>query len=554
MKKIKYILLLITMLLIGKPVYADHIYNVAMDIYLDEQGNAKIEEVWDVKADDGSEWYKQLYNMGNEKLENFSVLMDGKELTYKTWNINESMREKAGYFGINNVSEGIELCFGKYDLQRHKFTLKYTLTNFIFNTSDSQVLYQTLLPNATVDNFQVNVQSFYEFPDTLDVWGYGYKGYAYVSDGFIEMSNEESTSLNGDYVVLLAKFPVDTFKTVNSYPDYSKFDDVLDLAEEGSYEYDYDLDDDSSTGIFAGILSFLASFLVPIIIIIFAAKNGTEYGTKKIKFRNGKKLKDVQYFREIPFGKDLHKPYWIACQYGLVKNKTDFLGAILLRWLKDGNVENTTVKRGMFNKEERAIKFVNSGMLTGLEKELYDMMLLASVDGTLESNEFSKWCKKNYSKILKWFNRVIDDTTMKYVSEGYITEEKKTFGKHYYVESALEEDAKKVAGIKKFLNDFSQIKERETIEVQLWEEYLMYAQIFGIAKKVAKELKNLYPEVITDDAYEDVLFMHNIAYTGVSAASSARAAAQSYSSGGGGFSSGGGGGGSFGGGGSMGGR
>ena len=106
--------------------------------------------------------------------------------------------------------------------------------------------------------------------------------------------------------------------------------------------------------------------------------------------------------------------------------------------------------------------------------------------------------------------------------------------------------------MKNFLNDFSNIKEREAIEVKIWDEYLMYAQIFGIAKKVAKEFKKMYPDIIPEDYYEDIIFIHTISYDGVSAASAAKSEAvrraQSYSSGGGGFSSGGGGGGSFGGG------
>ena len=106
-----------------------------------------------------------------------------------------------------------------------------------------------------------------------------------------------------------------------------------------------------------------------------------------------------------------------------------------------------------------------------------------------------------------------------------------------------------MSGLKKFLNEFSNIHEREPIEVNLWEEYLMYAQIFGIAKKVAKEFKKLYPDIITDEYYNDVVFIHTISYNGVHAASVAKSRAESYSSGGGGFSSGGGGGGSFGGGG-----
>ena len=99
-----------------------------------------------VKADSGSEWYKTMYDMGNSELSNYIVYMDGKELTYdKTWDVDDSLREKSGYYGINNSYDGIELCFGKSDMKRHKFTLKYTLSNYVFNTDDSQVLYFTLI-------------------------------------------------------------------------------------------------------------------------------------------------------------------------------------------------------------------------------------------------------------------------------------------------------------------------------------------------------------------------------------------------------------------------
>ena len=111
-----------------------------------------------------------------------------------------------------------------------------------------------------------------------------------------------------------------------------------------------------------------------------------------------------------------------------------------------------------------------------------------------------------------------------------------------------------MAGLKKFLKEFSAIDTREPIEVNLWNEYLMYAQIFGLAKEVADQFKKLYPEVIQDMErygynYNDVYFIHHITTTGIQSASAARQRAESYSSGGGGFSSGGGGGGSFGGGG-----
>ena len=91
----------------------------------------------------------------------------------------------------------------------------------------------------------------------------------------------------------------------------------------------------------------------------------------------------------------------------------------------------------------------------------------------------------------------------------------------------------------------------------------MFAYLFGMADKVSKQLKNLYPEYIEQELERNnldlntLVLINNMTTRSVNAASAARSAArsaaQSYSSGGGGFSSGGGGGGSFGGGGSSGG-
>ena len=115
-----------------------------------------------------------------------------------------------------------------------------------------------------------------------------------------------------------------------------------------------------------------------------------------------------------------------------------------------------------------------------------------------------------------------------------------------------EQEALELAGLKRYLNEYTLIKEREAIEVQLFEEYLIFAQIMGIAKKVAKQFKDIYPEIIEQSnftSYDYIMFVHMSSHRGISAANTAKSRAESYSSGGGGFSSGGGGGGSFGGGG-----
>lgn len=54
--------------------------------------------------------------------------------------------------------------------------------------------------------------------------------------------------------------------------------------------------------------------------------------------------------------------------------------------------------------------------------------------------------------------------------------------------------------LKKYMEDFSMIQDKTVPELVLWEKYLVYATVFGIADKVLKQLKVVYPE-ITDAEY-----------------------------------------------------
>ncbi len=51
------------------------------------------------------------------------------------------------------------------------------------------------------------------------------------------------------------------------------------------------------------------------------------------------------------------------------------------------------------------------------------MLYEESRDGILENKEFEKWCKKSYSKILSWFDEIIEREKNKLVQEGLITVE-----------------------------------------------------------------------------------------------------------------------------------
>ena len=70
------------------------------------------------------------------------------------------------------------------------------------------------------------------------------------------------------------------------------------------------------------------------------------------------------------------------------------------------------------------------------------------------------------------------------------------------MDDIMYEDSRKLYGLKLYLEEFSKINTKEVMEVHLWDEYLMFAYLFGIADKVAKQLKDMYPEIIEQDINE----------------------------------------------------
>ena len=103
-------------------------------------------------------------------------------------------------------------------------------------------------------------------------------------------------------------------------------------------------------------------------------------------------------------------------------------------------------------------------------------------------------------------------------------------------------------GLKKYMEHFSLLNEREVLEIEIWERFLVYATAFGIADKVIEQLKIAYPnfEEITGTNYSMMYLMMNTDFNNSFSSAISSSVSSAYSSGsgaGGGFSGGGGGGG-----------
>ena len=355
--KFKYILVVISSFLLMNVVHANDIKSINMDIYVDNNGNAHIKETWVADLNSGTEGYKPYYNLGTSDIIDYTVKMNDIEFTtIPNWNVNATFDNKSYKAGLHKISNGYELCFGisKYGLNTYE--MDYTITNFVVGLNDADMVYWTLVPHNLSDKpetVRIKIYSDFEYENTIDVWGYGnYGGTAYVYDGYIEMNHFDGLDTQ-EYMTILVKFPKDTFNTTTKIN--KDFNYYYEMAEDGAEHYINNNTQDPKENIIIKIFKIIAAVIIcivvffpillpiflPLIMVLITIKKNHSYGSKKIKFNNKDtaNVKKAPYFRDIPCNKDIFEAYWVACQFKLVKNKNDFLGCMLLKWIKDKNIE-----------------------------------------------------------------------------------------------------------------------------------------------------------------------------------------------------------------------
>lgn len=107
------------------------------------------------------------------------------------------------------------------------------------------------------------------------------------------------------------------------------------------------------------------------------------------------------------------------------------------------------------------------------------------------------------------------------------------------------DESAKWKGLKKYMEDFSMLDKREIPEIVIWEKFLVYATAFGIADKVLKQLKVVYPSMNEEFnggtyAYMYLMMNTNFSSSFSNAITSSMSTAYSSATGsGGGFSGGG---------------
>lgn len=558
----KRLLSFLTVLLLLIPTAVDasgtRVNSIDINCQIDQNGTATFVEKWDMDVSEGTEGYKIFNGMSDQPLKLIGVTDDrGKTYTnIGSWNSDLSKEYKTNKCGLIRDDGHYELCFGLGDYGRRSYTMTYQIDHFVNQYEDQQGINYAFISDMALNVGDVTIRVSGITPyskDNAKIWAFGYSGSVNFDDGSVVL---QTHSLNSNKMQLLMGLESNSYTSPNKRHASEKFEDVVKDAKEGS-SYSKGMSKEAKIMLFI----FITFVIVMVISIIVAVIVFSDSG---VVFENGRTIKgkEVTPFREIPCDKDIFLFYYLAKKLDIIgddESRENLISGFILKWVRDGVVIIREKESGAIVKKKNYdmyldvdVKFENKQ-----ESALYKMFILASKDGVLQTKAFQKWCGKHYKKIDSWFTKVdniIEDSMNKNGYAKTATVYKRVLfwniprDRIVWTNKAYDQ-CLYVWGFNNFLKDEDNMKEKAAIEVKLWDEYLIFAAVLGIADRVEKQLKVAIPryeEMTTYNSFPIYYYTHTFAHNSMSAATAAASAGQggssSFSGGGGGFSGGGGGG------------
>ncbi len=486
-----------------------NVRDIDVRVRLYNDGSAVVSETWDLTANEGTEVYIPRENLGDMEISNFTV-SDETGLQYvfeNRWNVDRSLSQKAGKCGINHTRGGVELCWGIGSYGAHQYRIQYVMSNAVKSLNDYDMLHLQLVNDEMPSppaHVKVTVEAQTQQIDTnwVRIWGFGYAGTTAFEDGKAVFESSEHFRYESS-VIALMRFNKGVFSSESTQD--KEFQAVLDKAFRGS-----DFEQYVKTPWWKELLEFLFALLCSLIFFlpfIFAIRSGKMTKRQKRKLL-GSDPDKVAWYRDLPFKGDIYQTDFVLDTFETKRQSNAIASAIILRLLQKGYLTANKDDKGKV--EIYFSDFADISKLDEHELGLYNMMKEASGSDTiLQDKEFSRWSNKNSNKavIRSWASGIETEAKVSLRHDNVYTGRK-------YTETGKVE-AQHVFGFRNFLRDFTLVEDRESVEVALWQDYLVYASVYGIADQVAKELKDINPqafdEVVMYDytTFNDVIRMTN---------------------------------------------
>lgn len=515
---------------------------------------------------------------------------------------------KGNYFGGKNEDNQFEIAWG-VGLEDRTATKVYRITYEVKDAIAKFNDYAELYWQFVGQDFEIDAKNItgtillpnaVENKEEIKVWGHteDLNGEIYVVD-----TNRIEFNINqfraGRYVEVRSLFPTQMITISNRGESKERLEEVIQEETKWANDANRRREMQETTKKMVSIAVNVIAIGLSILGIKAILKN-----SKKIKTKEKlKPTQEIVYYREIP-REDTTPAEAVALlekQVGSMNNSIQ-IGRIFSATLLDLSVKKIID----FEVNEKIITIrileENPSKLLNSEKAIFQFLKQAceKTGGQITTKELEKYIRKSASKIVKLSDKIDKETEQalyqKELADKKENEERaniivyltfsaiaflflivifitlmstkmKPFGIiplaittliqlivfsillskiNVLTQKGVNENAR-WKGLKKYMQDFSMLDKREIPEVVIWEKFLVYATAFGIADKVLKQLKMVYPNIEQEFNTNHYGYMYLMLHTNFSNSfsnaitTSMSTAYSSATGGGGGFSGGGGG-------------
>ena len=545
-KKLLVSVLVVLNLCSGSVLAKNNVAEIDIDVTVRTDGSAYIVQNWRGQFSEGTENYIPIATDGIS-VSDLNVSDENGAYTYvNDWDVDASFDEKAKKCGFNVTEDGVELCFGISQYGENRYAIEYVVDDFIKSYTDYDgTNFMFINPHMSTFPTDGHINIVMENgvglnEENCGIWAFGYDGNIEFRNGLVNAWTTWSLD-NDDCMIVMLRLNKGLIFPKTSVDE--SFDVVKNKAFEDS-DYGFgNYEENVEATLFETILGFIVlfGFLVGIIwIISFFVKR-----KKAIK----KFYKETEYFRDVPNSGKINVSHYLAQNFDVASNESLIIGALILSMINKGCIEPEKEESvGFFGKVKESVnlKLIKEPD-TLAEHTLYNLLIeSAGEDGVLQEKELEKYSYKYPEKIKNLIDGVKNSGESEFVSIGGFVSSAGNCIKN--LSDKGKSELAEIMGLKKYLDEFTLIAEREITEAVIWKEYLVYATLFGIAEKVLKQLEKVYPDRLPEfESYNRNVIIANSYYRSMYL-SSQRALQQRRTSGAGGRASIGGGGGFSGGG------
>ena len=468
---------------------ANQVERLATDVALEQDGSAHVTQVFSAQTDEGTEFYMDRLTSGGLTYANFAVSDENGPYAAEeadSWDIDASFEEKAGRCGLVNIDGGVELCWGITDYGSHTYTVSYDIQGLVGGYSDADgLLCRCIDPDQSVfpTDADLTIRMADGTPLTQDncgIWAFGFEGQIQFEDGVIHAWTDSPLE-GSQYLTVMTQLQSSLLQPQRV--EEGSFQTVKDAAFQGS-DYTEAADEPLTAMDIVWMVVSLAAICGGIF-GIFALLRARKRAKAK------KQLAKIDYFRDAPNGGDLNVSY--ALGLGLkVCTDESYLAARVLRLVTLGSLE-PELEPGKKNRASmRFVREPHNG--DPFDEALYTFLQAAAgADGVLRDSELEDFCcDDRHAKTLSDMRESIGHQGELTLSRpGCLKGNKCRRAKDLTPRG--QQQRNELLGLKRYLLDFSLLAERDVKETFLWQEYMVYAALLGVAKQVMEQLRRLYP-------------------------------------------------------------